>query len=99
TIAMTYARAEGEPAHRGVARPVVAAVFSPAESMLHIGHAGDSRCYLIRGSAITQLTRDHALVADALLERPDLTESDLSYLPRNVITRALGMGPTVDVDM
>ena len=42
---------------------------------------------------------DTSVHLHALLERPDLTESDLSYLPRNVITRALGMGPTVDVDM
>jgi protein phosphatase len=97
--AKIYSRADDERAYRGMGTTVVAAVWSPAEGMLHIGHAGDSRCYLIRGSTITQLTRDHSLVADALLERPDLTESDLSYLPRNVITRALGMGPTVDVDM
>lgn len=97
--AKIYARADDERAYRGMGTTVVAAVFSPMEEMFHIGHAGDSRCYLIRGSSITQLTRDHSLVADALLERPDLTESDLSYLPRNVITRALGMGPTVDVDM
>jgi serine/threonine protein phosphatase PrpC len=97
--AKIYARADDERAYRGMGTTVVAAVFSPQEAMIHIGHAGDSRCYLVRGSSISQLTRDHSLVADALLERPDLTESDLSYLPRNVITRALGMGPTVDVDM
>jgi protein phosphatase len=97
--AKIYARADDERAYRGMGTTVVAAVFSAAESMIHIGHAGDSRCYLIRGGRITQLTRDHSLVADALLERPDLTENDLAYLPRNVITRALGMGPTVDVDM
>jgi protein phosphatase len=48
---------------------------------------------------MTQLTRDHSLLADALLEKPELTESDLSFLPKNVITRALGIGPTVDVDL
>jgi protein phosphatase len=97
--AKIYARADDERAYRGMGTTVVAAVFSPIESMLHVAHAGDSRCYMVRGGRITQLTRDHSLVADALLERPDLTESDLAYLPRNVITRALGMGPTVDVDM
>jgi protein phosphatase len=45
------------------------------------------------------MTRDHSLLSDALLERPELTESDLAYLPRNVITRALGIAPTVDVDL
>ena len=48
---------------------------------------------------LEQLTRDHSLVSDALLERPDLSSTDLAYLPKNVITRALGIGPTVDVDV
>jgi protein phosphatase len=39
------------------------------------------------------------LIAEALLERPDLSETDLGYLPKNVITRALGISPTVDVDL
>src|SRR5262249_23065092 len=53
----------------------------------------------LRGGKLEQLTRDHSLVSDALLERPDLSTSDLAYLPRNVITRALGIAPTVDVDL
>lgn len=97
--AKIYARSDDARAYRGMGTTVVAAVFSPADGMVHIAHAGDSRCYVLRGSSMKQLTRDHSLVADALLERPDLTESDLAYLPRNVITRALGMAPTVDVDL
>ena len=78
---------------------VVAVAFDATPQKLHVAHAGDSRCYRVRDGNIAQLTRDHSLVSDALLERPDLTESDLSYLPRNVITRALGIGPTVDLDV
>lgn len=94
-----FARADDSRAHRGMGTTVVAAAFSKADSELHVAHAGDSRCYRMRGAELTQLTRDHSLVSDALLERPDLSDSDLAYLPRNVITRALGIGPTVDVDL
>lgn len=97
--AKIYARADDERTYRGMGTTVVAAVFNGSDGMFYVGHAGDSRCYRVREAKITQLTRDHSLVADALLERPDLTESDLAYLPRNVITRALGMGPTVEVDL
>ena len=45
------------------------------------------------------MTRDHSLFAEALLERPDLTEADLAYLPKNVITRALGITPIVEIDV
>jgi len=94
-----FTRADDSRAHRGMGTTIVAAAYDPQGSELYIAHAGDSRCYRMRDGEIRQLTRDHSLVADALLERPDLSESDLAYLPRNVITRALGIGPSVDVDL
>jgi serine/threonine protein phosphatase PrpC len=97
--ARIYSRADDSRAHRGMGTTVVAAAFSSSDRRLHIAHAGDSRCYRLRDGKMEQLTRDHSLVSDALLERPDLSESDLAYLPKNVITRALGIGPTVDVDV
>jgi PPM family protein phosphatase len=97
--AKIFARADDSRAHRGMGTTVVAAAFCPSDAMLYIAHAGDSRCYRIRDGRMAQLTRDHSLLQDALIERPDLTESDLSYLPRNVITRALGIGPSVELDV
>ena len=94
-----YARADDSRAHRGMGTTVVAAAYSPGEGVLYVAHAGDSRGYRLRNGELTQLTRDHSLVSDALLERPDLSQADLAYLPRNVITRALGIGPTVDLDL
>lgn len=97
--ARIFAYADDSRCYRGMGTTVVAAAFSPRERKLYVAHAGDSRCYLLRRGGIAQLTRDHSLIAEALLERPDLTERDLAYLPRNVITRALGIGPSVDVDL
>ncbi len=94
-----FARADDSRAHRGMGTTIVAAAYCPGDAMLYIAHAGDSRCYRVRGGRMEQLTRDHSLLQDALLERPDLTESDLAYLPRNVITRALGIGPSVELDV
>jgi protein phosphatase len=97
--AKIFARADDSRAHRGMGTTIVAAAFSGDDGELSIAHAGDSRCYRLRDGRLEQLTRDHSLVSDALLERPDLSAADLAYLPRNVITRALGIGPTVDVDV
>lgn len=94
-----FARADDSRAHRGMGTTVVAVAYSPIDSTLYIAHAGDSRCYRIRERRMEQLTRDHSLLQDALLERPDLSESDLAYLPRNVITRALGISPQVELDV
>jgi protein phosphatase len=97
--AKIFARAGDSRAHRGMGTTVVAAAFAPGEGVLYVAHAGDSRCYLARGGALRRLTRDHSLVEDALRERPDLTPRDLSYLPRNVITRALGVAASVDAEL
>ena len=46
------------------------------------------------------LTRDHSLLEDWKDARPDLTEEEIAEFPhKNVITRALGMRDTVDVDI
>jgi protein phosphatase len=97
--AKIFARADDSRAHRGMGTTVVAGAFHKESGQFYVAHAGDSRCYRLRGDRFEQLTRDHSLVSDALLERPDLSEQDLAYLPKNVITRALGIGPTVDVDL
>jgi protein phosphatase len=97
--ARIFARADDSRLYRGMGTTVVAAAYAPEDGTFHVAHAGDSRCYRIRGGELKQLTRDHSLISDALLERPDLTEMDLKYLPRNVITRALGIGPTVEIDL
>nr|AYM54064.1 phosphoprotein phosphatase [Byssovorax cruenta] len=93
-----FARSDDSRKHRGMGTTIVAVAYDPSLAELFIAHAGDSRCYRVRDGRMRQLTRDHSLVADALLHHPDLSERDLAYLPRNVITRALGVGPSVDLD-
>jgi protein phosphatase len=83
----------------GMGTTVVGALFSPVKKKMYIGHVGDSRAYRVRESKITQLTRDHSLVNDYLLAMPELTEEQKSELPKNVITRALGMQDHVTVDL
>lgn len=66
---------------------------------LCIAHVGDSRVYLIRSGNITQLTDDHSLVSEQV--KRDLITKDeaASSSLRNVLTRAVGIGPEVDVDL
>jgi len=52
--------------------------------------AGDSRAYLLRGLALTKVTRDHSLV-QALVESGTISEEEATAHPQaNVITRAVG---------
>jgi protein phosphatase len=83
----------------GMGTTIVGALFSKQKNRLFVGHVGDSRAYRVRGGAIEQLTRDHSLLNDYLAAMPDLTEEQRAELPRNVITRALGMHDHVVVDL
>ncbi len=85
--------------HQGMGTTVVGMLFSPAARRIYIGHVGDSRCYRVRDDQITQLTQDHSLLNDWLRAMPELPESQRSEVPRNVITRALGMSDSVQVDV
>jgi len=85
--------------YHGMGTTVVGAMFSSRKGRMYIGHVGDSRCYRVRDGRIQLLTRDHSLINDYLLAMPDLTEEQRSELPKNVITRALGMQDQVVVDL
>lgn len=64
-----------------------------------IGHVGDSRCYIWREATIRQLTHDHSIVAE-LVRTGSLTESEaIGHPQRNLLTRALGMGPHIEPDI
>src|SRR5262245_34111907 len=84
---------------RGMGTTVVGALFNPETRKMYVGHVGDSRAYVIRDGQISQLTRDHSLVNDYLKVMPDMPEDQRSELPKNVITRALGMQDSVEVDL
>lgn len=94
-----YAISSTDARHKGMGSTVVALLFSREHGQVHVAHVGDSRCYRIRDGKIEQLTRDHSLVNEALALKPDLTKAQIARLPKNVITRALGMAPVVQVDI
>lgn len=80
----------------GMGTTFSALALSNGEAFL--AHVGDSRVYLIRDGAIMQVTTDHTLVEE-MVERGMLTPQEARVHPRrNIITRALGTEPWVDVD-
>ena len=83
----------------GMGTTIVAAIFNKQADKISVGHVGDSRCYRIRGNEILQMTRDHSLVSDAKHMAPWMTAAEVSQLPPNVITRALGIREDVIVDL
>jgi len=83
----------------GMGTTIVGALYSKERNAMYMAHVGDSRAYLIREGSIRQLTRDHSLLNDYLLVMPDMPQEQRDELPKNVITRALGMQDSVTVDL
>lgn len=84
---------------QGMGTTVVSLLYSKQDEKLYVAHVGDSRCYRVREGVIDQITRDHSLLNDYLLVMPEMSAQQQEELPKNVITRALGMQDTVIVDV
>jgi len=92
-----YQAAEKREELTGMGTTVVATLVSG--EVLTIGSAGDSRCYLLRGGELRQLTRDDSWVSAALGEGI-LNSDDVEHHPlRNVITKAVGARESIDLDL
>src|SRR6188768_1721632 len=84
--------------YKGMGTTIVSCLVSGDK--IYVGHVGDSRVYRVRDGGIAQLTRDHSLLEDYKEAKPDMTEEEERNFPhKNVITRALGMRETVQVDI
>ncbi len=65
---------------------------------LYFAHVGDSRLYLVRGTQISRLTRDHSYVS-RLVESGIVRPEDAEKHPqRHILTAALGAGLEVAVE-
>lgn len=62
-------------------------------------NVGDSRIYRVRNAELSQITQDHSLVQE-MVDNGYLSEEEaLISTSRNLITRALGIAPEVEVDV
>jgi protein phosphatase len=91
-------RAQADPALEGMGTTLTA--IAVRDGQLHLAHVGDSRAYLLRDNEkMSQLTTDHTLV-ERLIQEGRLSRDEAATHPqRNVITRAIGHEPTVDVEV
>jgi len=64
-----------------------------------LAHVGDSRAYLVREGLIQQLTEDHSMVNELVKSGQMSYEEARRSQYRNVITRAVGLYPSVQADV
>lgn len=90
-----HARAGSDPELKGMGTTLTA--LAVHDGIAHLAHVGDSRCYLLRDGSITQLSKDHTLVARMVAEGKLTEEQAEAHPQRSVLTRALGAERDVDV--
>lgn len=84
-------------AQLGMGATVVAVEF--AEDRMIVAHVGDSRAYRLRNGDLEQLTRDHSFIAEQVRLGMMTSEEGSQSKLQNVLLRALGTDPEVEVDV
>ncbi len=79
-----------EPAYRGMGTTLTLGIFEP-DGMLHIGHVGDSRAYLVRDGELRRLTRDDTVVEEMVTAGMISEDEARNHPRRHLITQSLGM--------
>ena len=85
------------PQCQGMGTTIVAALFSGTRVTL--AHVGDSRIYRFRDKQLSQITNDHSLIQEMIDRGFYSPEEAKANTPKNLVTRALGIDPHVQVDV
>jgi len=91
-----YNQAQGSAALQGMGTTLVSLAI--AQGVACYAFVGDSRLYLLRAGECCQLSKDHTVVAEMLKQGLITAEAAVSHPDKNVITRAIGTYPNVEVD-
>ncbi len=94
---LIYDEAQSDSAKAGMGTTLVAAVVVGRK--VYVANVGDSRAYLIGQGGISQITEDHSWVQEQIRAGLLTREQARLHPQRNVVTRALGSKPSVEVDL
>lgn len=102
TNAAIYQTALSQPQFSGMGTTLVCALFH--DNRITVAHIGDSRLYRYRqngseSAQLEQITRDHSLLQEQIDSGMISREEALLSGNKNLLTRALGVDPTVDVEV
>lgn len=91
-----YSASESSSKARGMGTTLIAGFVT--FSYLTYVHVGDSRLYVLRDEKLTQITTDDSFV-QKMVEKGEITaEESRTHEKRNIITKAIGLMPTVAVN-
>ena len=92
-----YNAAISEPQFSGMGTTLVTALFH--DDRVTVAHIGDSRLYRLRDEALSVVTRDHSLLQEQI-DSGMITAEEARYSQnKNLVTRALGVEPSVEPEI
>lgn len=92
-----YTISQTQPQCAGMGTTLVVGLFT--NNKILVGHIGDSRMYRLREGQLAQITEDHSLLQEQIKSgfiTPE--EAKLSH-NKNLVTRALGIDPVVELEL
>jgi len=92
-----YERALSDSEHAGMGTTVVGAWV--ADNVVSIAHVGDSRAYVSSHEGFEAVTVDHSLIEAQVRSGSLSREASLTAAHQNVLLRALGKEPDVEVEL
>lgn len=95
--ARIFERAAVDPSLHGMGTTIV--VMFVRDGKAYVANVGDSRCYLIRGGKLKQLTVDHSLVGEQLRAGVITLAEVKTHKFKNIITRSVGFQEEVEIDI
>jgi serine/threonine protein phosphatase PrpC len=92
-----FRAAQSQPQYAGMGTTLVVCLFY--DNKVLVAHLGDSRLYRMRGSELTQVTRDHSLLQEQIDAGLISPEQAKHAQHKNLVTRALGIDPRVEPEI
>ena len=89
--------AQENPKLRGMGTTLTA-VYLLSDERACVAHVGDSRVYLLQSNGLKKITRDHSYVAELVRNKEISPEEAATHQHKNIIMRAVGAEPYVEVD-
>lgn len=74
-------------------------VYLLDENRACVAHVGDSRVYMLQSTGLKKITSDHSYVAELVRKKEIKAEDAAQHQHKNIIMRAVGAEPTVEVDL
>jgi PPM family protein phosphatase len=95
--ASIYQAAQSQPQYAGMGTTLVVGLFY--DNRVLVAHLGDSRLYRLRERELVQLTRDHSLLQEQIDSGLLTPEQAKHAQHKNLVTRALGIDPSVEPEI